>query len=246
MNMHISPDIVYETSPLNDHPVEDLKMEVIYPESVGPQPLVPGVKYVSLEKFGTLRNFKFSPDGKYLATTSWKADLGFSTTIIFQDLDQAAFRNRYVYKTKLLKYSSGPRQLVWSFDSAYLVIRYERVIDIWKLPMDAPCTVIRVKRHSTVQSVRWYNEEPAFLCIESHTISKIKYDGTEEWSYRFPDIHLYDGSMAPTNCLVLLCHCPSIGGVEAGHRSIAEKRITVVYHFWTTSLILYLCMGETF
>lgn len=62
-----------ETDPLPGSPSEAPKMEVIMHLKGGKTQLTTQApfRHINLEKFGVLQNFKFSPDGKYLATTRY-------------------------------------------------------------------------------------------------------------------------------------------------------------------------------
>ncbi|KAF9466883.1 hypothetical protein BDZ94DRAFT_87994 [Collybia nuda] len=181
------------------------------------------ISYCNLQEFGALRDFKSSPDGKYLATTSWRASIGKSTTVIFSDFSEYQFNRRQEFETRP-KSNNGPGQLTWSYDSAHLLVRYDRIVDVWTLE---PRKLKRITRSDPIQTVRWYGREQAFLCIEKHSVTKVNLDGKEEWKCFFPNIHLYDASVASKNRLVLLGHIVSFNDMKPSNRSAAEKQIRV-------------------
>ncbi|KIK82317.1 hypothetical protein PAXRUDRAFT_35593 [Paxillus rubicundulus Ve08.2h10] len=138
-----------------------------------------------------VRHLKFSPDGKFLATSSWDR-----TTIIFK-VAQPLVQHR------ILAHPSGfVGQVAWSPLGNLLLTKLNRVIKMWT--QDGVCRKT-IDRQCAVQAVAWMpNGEAAFLSVEGSEVVKLDLNGNIVERYAFHRVVIHDVAVTPDSLRLLV------------------------------------------
>ncbi|KAG0696113.1 hypothetical protein DFH29DRAFT_1004842 [Suillus ampliporus] len=148
-----------------------------------------------------VRHLQFSPNGKFLATSSWDR-----TTIIFRIGEPCVVH-------RVLAHASGfVGQVAWSPVGVLLLTRLNRAIKIWT--EDGVCRKT-IERQHHVQSIAWLpggeGEVPidnhggdannsfstAFLSVEGSEVVKMDINGNVLDTYHFNRVFLHDVAITP-------------------------------------------------
>ncbi|PFH48709.1 hypothetical protein AMATHDRAFT_196130 [Amanita thiersii Skay4041] len=167
-----------------------------------------------------VRHLQFSPDGRYLATSSWDR-----TSIIFRVGEPFTFH-------RVLAHSQGfVGQVAWSPTGNLLLTRLSRGIRIWSAD-DGACKNT-IDRHVPVEAVTWCPDGQAFISVEGNIVTKLDLDGKVLGTYNFGNMKLQDVAVSPDSTWLLgvgpLLKSPT--GLRPS-KSRAEKRL-VVYNMET-------------
>ncbi|KAF8636918.1 hypothetical protein AX17_003169 [Amanita inopinata Kibby_2008] len=170
-----------------------------------------------------VRHLQFSPDGKYLATSSWDR-----TSVIFR-VDEPFS----IYR--VLAHPQGfVGQVAWSPAGNLLLTRLSRGIRIWSAE-DGICKT-SIDRPAHVQAVTWFPNGQAFISVEGNIVNKLDLDGNVLDTYNFGNMKLHDVAISPDSTRLLgvgpLLRSPA--GLRPS-KSRAEKRL-VVYNMETNQI----------
>ncbi|KAF8074131.1 WD40-repeat-containing domain protein [Lyophyllum atratum] len=156
---------------------------------------VPSMPLFSLpHQHGVLQDLEYSPDGLFLATTSYDKVAESSTTIVYTTSSNYAIIYRYRHHQLWTS-----KQVSWSPKSDRLLVRLDHSIDI----LDERCILVSsVKRPHLVESVAWVSCD--FLSVERSTVFKISIQGQVLTKYRFDNLLLRDIAVVPNTSLLLV------------------------------------------
>ncbi|KAG1876395.1 quinon protein alcohol dehydrogenase-like superfamily [Suillus subluteus] len=130
-----------------------------------------------------VRHLQFSPNGKFLATSSWDR-----TSIIFRVGDPCV-------PHRVLAHASGfVGQVAWSPVGVLLLTRLNRAIKIWT--EDGVCRKT-IERHYHVQSIAWLPGGEAFLSVEGSEVVKLDLNGNVLDTYHFNRVFIHDVAITP-------------------------------------------------
>ncbi|KIY47537.1 hypothetical protein FISHEDRAFT_66082 [Fistulina hepatica ATCC 64428] len=170
--------------------------------------------------FGLVRHLQFSPDGKWLSTSSWDR-----TSIIFR-VGHPLSSHRVLAHTKGFVY-----QVAWSPKGDLLLTRMLRAIKIWTVETGVCKKTIERGDHD-VESVAWLPDGTAFLSVEGCDDLK----GNILEVYGIERVKIHDVSVTPDAKRFVgvgpLLRSPT-GLVPS--RSRAEKQL-IVYNMETKQL----------
>ncbi|KAF7968597.1 hypothetical protein HWV62_30047 [Athelia sp. TMB] len=129
-----------------------------------------------------VKHLQFSPDGQFLATSSWDR-----TSLIFRVGEPEPHR--------VLAHPQGfVGQVAWSPDGKYLMTKLTRAIKIWT--QDGVCKRT-IERHRTVQSVTWVPDGKAFMSVEGSSVIKLDHTGKVLDTYLLQPVILHDVAVTP-------------------------------------------------
>lgn len=130
-----------------------------------------------------VRHLQFSPNGKFLATSSWDR-----TSIIFRVGDPCV-------PHRVLAHASGfVGQVAWSPAGVLLLTRLNRAIKIWT--EDGVCRKT-IERQHHVQSIAWLPGGEAFLSVEGSEVVKLDLHGNVLDTYCFNRVFIHDVAITP-------------------------------------------------
>ncbi|KAG2136654.1 WD40-repeat-containing domain protein [Suillus clintonianus] len=130
-----------------------------------------------------VRHLQFSPNGKFLATSSWDR-----TSIIFR-VGEPCVPHR------VLAHASGfVGQVAWSPAGVLLLTRLNRAIKIWT--EDGVCRKT-IERQHHVQSIAWFPGGEAFLSVEGSEVVKLDLNGNVLDTYHFNRVFIHDVAITP-------------------------------------------------
>ncbi|KAJ3781345.1 hypothetical protein GGU10DRAFT_367113 [Lentinula aff. detonsa] len=162
-----------------------------------------------------VRHLQFSPDGKFLATSSWDR-----TSVIFR------VQNSVITHHRTLAHAKGfVGQVAWSPTGHLLLTKLNRAVKVWT--QDGVCQRT-IERPAYVESITWFPGGEAFLSVEGSNVTKLDLKGKVLGTYGFGSMKLQDVAVTP-DCTRLLGVGPlleSPGGLRPS-KSRAEKRLTV-------------------
>ncbi|KAJ4478616.1 hypothetical protein C8J55DRAFT_542716 [Lentinula edodes] len=162
-----------------------------------------------------VRHLQFSPDGKFLATSSWDR-----TSVIFR------VQNSVVTHHRTLAHAKGfVSQVAWSPTGHLLLTKLNRAVKVWT--QDGVC-LRTIDRPAYVESITWFPGGEAFLSVEGSNVTKLDLKGKVLGTYDFGSMKLQDVAVTP-DCTRLLGVGPlleSPNGLRPS-KSRAEKRLTV-------------------
>ncbi|KAF6743642.1 hypothetical protein DFP72DRAFT_1020164 [Ephemerocybe angulata] len=167
-----------------------------------------------------VKHIQFSPDGKYLATSSWDR-----TSVIFEVGDP--------FKTHtVLAHTQGfVQQVAWSPLGNILLTKLARGIKVWTAE-DGVCQKT-INRKRNVETVTWMPDGEAFLSVEESTVTKLGLRGEVLDQYEFGRVKLQDVAVMPDSSRIIgvghLMESPT--GLQPS-KSRVEKRL-VVYNIGT-------------
>ncbi|KZT00504.1 WD40 repeat-like protein [Laetiporus sulphureus 93-53] len=161
-----------------------------------------------------VRHLQFSPNGKFLATSSWDR-----TSVIFRVGE--SFSSHRV----LAQPSGFVGQVAWSPNGSTLLTKLNRGVKVWT--EDGVCKKT-IDRRRTVQSVAWLPAGEAFLSVESSEVVKMDLNGQIIDKYHFDRMMLHDVAVTQ-DCQWLLCVGTLMASSDGLHpsKSRAEKQIIV-------------------
>ncbi|KAJ3554822.1 hypothetical protein NM688_g2905 [Phlebia brevispora] len=164
-----------------------------------------------------VRHIQFSPDGKFLATSSWDR-----TSMIFRVTDSFAVH-------RILAHPGGfVSQVAWSPNGKSLLCKTAHGIKIWT--EDGVCKKT-IHRHHPVHSVAWYPHGEAFLSVEPSAVVKMDLNGQVLDSYNTDRITIHDVAVTE-DAQRMLCVGVLLASADGykPKKSRAEKQI-LVYNF---------------
>ncbi|TFK38127.1 WD40-repeat-containing domain protein [Crucibulum laeve] len=170
-----------------------------------------------------VRHLQFSPDGKYLATSSWDR-----TSVIFRVGDPFVSH-------RILAHAEGfVGQVAWSPNGKILLTKLPRGMKIWTAK-DGVCKKT-VDRRTPVESMAWCPGGEAFLSVEGSYVTKLDLNGNILDQYYFGAMKLHDVSITPDSQR-LIGVGPLLSSPTGLHpkRSRVEKRL-VVYNTETKQI----------
>ncbi|KAJ7167367.1 WD40-repeat-containing domain protein [Mycena crocata] len=173
-----------------------------------------------------VRHLQFSPDGKFLATSSWDR-----TSIIWRIEKPTLSLHR------VLAHAQGfVGQVAWSDTGNMLLTKLNRGMKVWtevgwrtatSILCDGVCQKT-IDRQTNVESITWFPGSQAFLSVEGSTVTKLDLRGNILDQYDFGSIKLHDVAVTPDGTRLLgvgpLLISPS--GLQPS-KSPAEKRLAV-------------------
>ncbi|KAJ7104489.1 WD40 repeat-like protein [Mycena belliarum] len=162
-----------------------------------------------------VRHLQFSPDGKFLATSSWDR-----TSIIWRIEKPSLILHR------VLAHAQGfVGQVAWSDTGNMLLTKLNRGMKVWT--EDGVCQRT-IDRQTNVESVTWFPGGQAFLSVEGSTVTKLDLRGNILDQYNFGRMKLHDVAVTPDGTRLLgvgpLLESPT--GLQPS-KSPAEKRLAV-------------------
>ncbi|KAJ7461797.1 WD40 repeat-like protein [Mycena galericulata] len=162
-----------------------------------------------------VRHLQFSPDGKFLATSSWDR-----TSIIWRVEKPSLSLHRM-----LLHAQGFVGQVAWSDTGNILLTKLNRGMKVWT--EDGVCQRT-IDRETNVESITWFPGGQAFLSVEGNTVTKLDLHGNILDQYDFGQMKLHDVAVTPDGMRLLgvgpLLQSPS--GLQPS-KSPAEKRLAV-------------------
>ncbi|ESK86388.1 catabolite degradation [Moniliophthora roreri MCA 2997] len=174
-----------------------------------------------------VRHLQFSPDGKFLATSSWDR-----TSVIFRVGQKPG--EPPLTSHRILAHAKGfVGQVAWSPTSDLLLTKLVRGIKVWT--QDGVCRRT-IDRPAPVESITWFPGGEAFLSVEGSTVTQLDLKGTVLGTYHFGSMKLHDVAVTP-DCVRLLGVGPlleSPNGLKPS-KSRVEKRL-VVYNMETAQI----------
>ncbi|KAK2461255.1 hypothetical protein APHAL10511_006782 [Amanita phalloides] len=163
-----------------------------------------------------VRHLQFSPDGKYLATSSWDR----TTTVL--RVGEPFELHRIIAHSPAQNFVG---QVAWSPSGNHLLTKLSRGIKVWSAE-DGSC--IMVDRPTPVQATAWCPDGEAFISVEGNIVVKMDLGGNVLGSYDFGNMKLQDVAVSPDSTHLLgvgpLLVSPS--GLQPS-KSRPEKRLAV-------------------
>ncbi|KAF8146964.1 hypothetical protein K438DRAFT_1944325 [Mycena galopus ATCC 62051] len=162
-----------------------------------------------------VRHLQFSPDGNFLATSSWDR-----TSIIWR-IDRGTLTSH-----RVLAHAKGfVGQVAWSDTGNMLLTKLVRGMKVWT--EDGVCQKT-IDRQTNVESITWWPGSEAFLSVEGNTVTKLDLRGNILDQYDFGRMKLHDVAVTPDGTRLLgvgpLLESPT--GLHPS-KSPAEKRLVV-------------------
>ncbi|CAA7264399.1 unnamed protein product [Cyclocybe aegerita] len=162
-----------------------------------------------------VRHMQFSPDGKYLATSSWdKTAMTFKVGHPFTSHRTLAHAQGFI------------GQVAWSPNGNILLTKMARGIKVWTAE-DGVCKKT-INRNTSVEAITWCPSGDAFLSIEDSSVTKLDLTGKVLDQYEFGNMKLHDVAITPDSVRLLgvgpLLRSPT--GLQPS-KSRVEKRIIV-------------------
>ncbi|KAH7927942.1 WD40 repeat-like protein [Leucogyrophana mollusca] len=167
-----------------------------------------------------VRHLQFSPNGKFLATSSWDR-----TSVIFRVGDPFTTHRLLVHVKGFIG------QVAWSPTGHQLLTRLNHSIKIWS--EDGVCRKT-IARDCIIQSVAWLPGGEAILSVEGSNAVKLDLQGKILDIYHFDRITLHNVAITP-DCQRLIGVGPlqkSPSGLQPSKANRVEKRV-VVYNIGT-------------
>ncbi|KAF7360499.1 Catabolite degradation [Mycena venus] len=162
-----------------------------------------------------VRHLQFSPDGKFLATSSWDR-----TSIIWR-IEKGTLTSH-----RVLAHAQGfVGQVAWSDTGNVLLTKLIRGMKVWT--EDGVCQKT-IDRQTNVESITWFPGSQSFLSVEGNTVTKLDLRGNILDQYDFGPMKLHDVAVTPDGTRLLgvgpLLQSPT--GLHPS-KSPAEKRLVV-------------------
>ncbi|KZV65320.1 WD40 repeat-like protein [Peniophora sp. CONT] len=136
-----------------------------------------------------VRHLQFSPDGKFLATSSWDR-----TSVIFQT------GTPFMHHRTLAHPSGFVGQVAWSPSGNMLLTKLNRSIKVWT--ETGVCTRT-IERGTTVQSITWMPGGEAFLSVEGGSVALVDLTGKQVDTFHFDRLKIHDVSVTPDGLRML-------------------------------------------
>ncbi|KAI6129596.1 WD40-repeat-containing domain protein, partial [Pisolithus croceorrhizus] len=189
-----------------------------------PTNLIPKLKTLQMTEdllvhSGLVRCLQFSPNGKFLATTSWDR-----TSAIFRVWPQ--FEGHRV----LAHVQGFVSQVAWSPSGDLLLTKLNRVVKVWT---EEGVFRRSINRKASIQAVTWLPSGDAFMTVEGSKIVKLNLDGKVLDKYSFNRVLIHDFAVTPDSRR-LLCVGPILSSPEGlqPSKSRVEKQL-LVYNMQT-------------
>lgn len=159
-----------------------------------------------------VRHLQFSPNGKFLVTSSWD-----HTSIIFQAGDPFTLH-------RMLAHPSGfVSQVEWSPSGNLVLAKLTRSIKVWT--EEGVCSKT-IDRYRSVQSICWMPGGEAFMSVEGGDVTKLDLTGKVLDSYHVDRLMIHDVAVTPDGeRLIGVGTLLSSGDGLQPSRCRAEKRI---------------------
>ncbi|KAI0821946.1 WD40 repeat-like protein [Trametes gibbosa] len=177
-----------------------------------------------------VRHLQFSPNGKFLATSSWDR-----TSVIFKVGVSKVVRGVVsvpigIQETftshRILAHPQGfVGQVAWSPSGHLLLTKLGRGVKIWT--EDGVCKRT-IDRRKNVQSITWLPGGEAFLSVEGSDVAKLDLNGTVLATYHFDRMVLHDVAVTQDG-VRMVCVGTLTASADGFHPSKcrAEKQIIV-------------------
>ncbi|KAF8893635.1 hypothetical protein BD779DRAFT_1396588, partial [Infundibulicybe gibba] len=173
-----------------------------------------------------VRHLQFSPDGRYLATSSWD-----KTSAIF------GVGNPFVSRHVLAHAQGFGGQIAWSPAGDRLLTKLRRSIKVWGTE-DGVCETT-IDRWAPTKSIAWFPDGEAFISVEGSDVTKLVNILRVLDQYHFGDMKLQVHGVAITSDSTrligvgLLFASPT--GLQPSKLSRAEKQL-FVYNMGTKQI----------
>ncbi|KAF8835950.1 WD40 repeat-like protein [Paxillus ammoniavirescens] len=167
-----------------------------------------------------VRHLQFSPNGRYLATSSWDR-----TSVIFRVGESLTTHRILVHVRGFIG------QVAWSPNGRLLLTRLTRAVKVWS--EDGVCKKT-IERQNPVQSIVWLPNGEGFLSVEGSDVVKLDLQGRVLDTYHLGQVRLTNVAVTP-DCSRLVGVGPSIAtasGPQPSRHTRVEKRI-IVYNMST-------------
>ncbi|TBU39880.1 WD40 repeat-like protein [Dichomitus squalens] len=169
-----------------------------------------------------VRHLQFSPNGKFLATSSWDR-----TSVIFKVGEQFTSH-------RILAHPQGfVGQVAWSPSGNLLLTKLGRGVKVWT--EDGVCKKT-IDRRRNVQSIAWLPGGEGFLSVEGSDVTKLDLTGTVLATYHFERLIIHDVAVTPDQAR-MVCVGTLTASMDGLHPSKcrAEKQI-IVYNMETEKI----------
>ncbi|KAF8435619.1 WD40-repeat-containing domain protein [Boletus edulis BED1] len=167
-----------------------------------------------------VRHLQFSPNGKYLATSSWDR-----TSVIFRVGESFTTHRILVHVRGFID------QVAWSPNGRLLLTKLTHAVKVWS--EDGVCKKT-IDRQNTVKIIVWLPTGDAFLSVEGSEVVKLDLHGKVLDTYHLGQVQLISVAVTPDCCRLvgLGRSITSPSGPQPSRRSRVEKRI-IVYNIHT-------------
>ncbi|KAN0131940.1 WD40 repeat-like protein [Lactarius tabidus] len=128
-----------------------------------------------------VRHLQFSPNGKFLATSSWDR-----TSVIFNT------GAPFTYHRTLAHLSGFVSQVAWSPSGNLILTKLTRSIKVWT---EAGVCSKTIDRYRPVQSICWLPGGEAFMSVEGSDVTKLDITGKVLDTYHFERLVIHDVSV---------------------------------------------------
>ncbi|KIM47068.1 hypothetical protein M413DRAFT_23353 [Hebeloma cylindrosporum] len=167
-----------------------------------------------------VRHMEFSPDGRFLATSSWD-----KTSVIFR------VGHPFTQHRTLAHPQGFVGQVAWSPTGKILLTKMARGVKVWTAE-DGVCKKT-INRNVAIETITWFPDSKAFLSIEDSIATKVDLYGKVLDQYDFGNMKLHDVDITPDSQRLIgvgpLLRSPT--GLQPS-KSRVEKRL-VVYNMET-------------
>ncbi|KAF8997101.1 hypothetical protein BDQ17DRAFT_1391948 [Cyathus striatus] len=137
-----------------------------------------------------VRHLQFSPDGQYLATSSWDRT---SAIYLVKGRDEYG---RLVTLHRILAHPSGlVGQVAWSPLGEYLLTKLPRAIELWT-SSDGVCKTT-IDCPAGVEAIGWFPDGKSFFMVEGNVVGRLDINGSVEAEYDFGSIKLFYIAVTP-------------------------------------------------
>lgn len=178
-----------------------------------------------------VRHLQFSPDGKYLATSSWDR-----TSIVFK-VGEPLVPHRTLAHTQ-----GFVGQVAWSPKGNLLLTKFSRGMKVW-MAENGVC-MRTIDRGRNVESITWFPDGHAFLSVETDLtdgmvgtiVTKLNIKGKILDQYHLERMRLHDVAVTPDSVRFLAVG-PLLSSQDGliPRKSRAEKRL-IVYNMETCKI----------
>ncbi|KAH9952076.1 WD40 repeat-like protein [Amylocystis lapponica] len=137
-----------------------------------------------------VKHMQFSPDGKFLATSSWdRTSVIFQVGHTFESYRVLAHPHGYV------------GQVAWSPSGKMLLTQLQRAVEVWTEDGIRKKSIVR---QQNVQSIAWLPSGEGFMIIEGSAVLKLDLNGKVLETAQFDQTLLYDVAVT-SDCERMLC-----------------------------------------
>ncbi|KIJ65300.1 hypothetical protein HYDPIDRAFT_28014 [Hydnomerulius pinastri MD-312] len=160
-----------------------------------------------------VRHLQFSPNGRYLATSSWDR-----TTVIFRVGETLSTHRILVHVRGFIG------QVAWSPNGRILLTRLTRAVKVWS---EEGVCLKTIERQNPVTSIIWLPIGEGFLSVEGSDVVKLDLHGKVLDTYHLGEVRLSNVAVT-SDCKRLIGVGPSIfspTGPQPSRHTRVEKRI---------------------